>query len=265
MIRTEYETLAVTLEGHVCHVRLNQPETRNAVTHRMHHDLIDLFGAIEAGGEVRVVLLSAAGKVFCAGGDFNLILEDRENPGGRERMKADALAMFHGLTQCPVPVVTALQGEAVGLGATLALGGDVVVASRNARISDPHVVIGLAAGDGGCALWPQAVGFLRAKRYLLTGDRLTAADAHAMGLVTDLVETPEEALPAARAIAERIAALPPRAVQLTKKALNEGFRAQTEAIFAQSIEYEMETFFSDDVGEAIAAFREKRPGKFTGL
>ena len=264
MMRTDYQSLAVTIEGSVCHVRLNRPDTRNAIDHRMHDELIDLFGSISGGGDIRALLLSAEGKVFCAGGDFDLILADRADPSQRERMRRDGEALFHGLTQCPLPLVVALHGESVGLGATLVLGADAVVASRNARLSDPHVVIGLAAGDGGCALWPQAVGFLRAKRYLLTGDRLNAEQAHAMGLVTDLVETPEEVLAAALQIAQRIAALPPLAVQATKKALNAGFRTQTEEAFRLGLEAEMETFFSDDVGEAVAAFREKRPGQFQG-
>ena len=264
MMRTDYQKLAVTVDGPICHVRLNQPDTRNAIDHGMHDELIDFFGSVAAGGDVRVLLLSAAGKVFCAGGDFDLILADRADPSARERMRRDGQALFDGLTQCPLPLVAALHGEAVGLGATLVLGADAVVASRNARLSDPHVVIGLAAGDGGCALWPQAVGFLRAKRYLLTGDRLNAEQAHAMGLVTDLVDTPEDVLDAALQIAQRIAALPPFAVQATKKALNAGFRAQTQEAFQLGLEAEMDSFFSDDVGEAIAAFRERRVGTFTG-
>ena len=264
MMRTDYQSLAVTIEGLVCQVQLNRPDTRNAIDHQMHDELTDLFGSVSAGDDVRVIVLSAAGSVFCAGGDFDLILADRADPSRRDRLRKDGEALFHGLTQCPLPLVVALHGEAVGLGATLVLGADAVVASRNARLSDPHVVIGLAAGDGGCALWPQVVGFLRAKRYLLTGDRLNAEQAHAMGLVTDLVDTPEEVLNAAMQIARRIAALPPLAVQATKRALNAGFRAQTEEAFRLGLEAEMDTFFSDDVGEAIAAFRERRPGVFKG-
>lgn len=264
MMRRDYQSLAVTIEGSVCHIRLNQPDTRNAIDHRMHDELIALFGSVASGGDIRVLLLSAAGKVFCAGGDFDLILADRADLSRRERMRKDGQDLFDGLTQCPLPLVVALHGEAVGLGATLVLGADVVVASRNARISDPHVVIGLAAGDGGCALWPQAVGFLRAKRYLLTGDRLNAEQAHAMGLVTDLVDTPEDVPEAALQIARRIAALPPLAVQATKRTLNAGFRAQTQEAFRLGLEAELDTFFSDDVGEAIAAFRERREGVFKG-
>lgn len=264
MIRTDYQSLDVMIDGPICHIMLNQPETRNAIDQRMHDELSEVFGSIEPSGDVRVLLLSAAGKVFCAGGDFDLILADQANPAGRERMRADGQALFDGLTQCPLPLVVALQGKAIGLGATLVVGGDVIVASRTASLCDPHVVIGLAAGDGGCALWPQAIGLLRAKRYLLTGDALSAVDAHAMGLITDLVDTNEDVWPAALAIAQRIAALPPLAVQRTKQAINAGFKVQTQEAFRLGLDAEMDTFFSQDVTEAIAAFREKRQGVFTG-
>jgi enoyl-CoA hydratase len=179
-------------------------------------------------------------------------------------MRAGARPLILAIADSTVPVVTALQGDAVGLGATLMLATDAVVAAKTARISDPHVMIGLAAGDGGCVAWPIHAGLLRAKRYLLTGDRLTAKDAHDMGLITDLVETPAEVLPAARALAARIAALPPLAIQATKRALNQVFRNRFEEVFDQALAYEMETFTSEDVVEAISAFREKRKPTFTG-
>jgi enoyl-CoA hydratase len=179
-------------------------------------------------------------------------------------MRAQVRPLLLAIADSHIPVITALQGDAVGLGATLMMGTDAVVAARTARISDPHVVIGLAAGDGGCVGWPLHVGLLRAKRYLLTGDRLTAEDAHRMGLVTDLVETAAEVMPAARALAARIAALPPLAVQATKRALNQVFRNRFEQVFEQGLAYEMDTFVSEDVVEAIAAFRERRPPKYTG-
>ena len=198
------------------------------------------------------------------GGDFDAILADRTDIERRRQMRAGARPLILAIADSTVPVVTALQGDAVGLGATLMLATDAVVAAKTARISDPHVMIGLAAGDGGCVAWPIHAGLLRAKRYLLTGDRLTAKDAHDMGLITDLVETPAEVLPAARALAARIAALPPLAIQATKRALNQVFRNRFEEVFDQALAYEMETFTSEDVVEAISAFREKRKPTFTG-
>jgi enoyl-CoA hydratase len=132
-------------------------------------------------------------------------------------------------------------------------------------LSDPHIVIGLAAGDGGGIVWPQAAGLLLAKRYLLTGDRIPAEAALAMGLVTALVDAADQALPAARALAQRIAALPPRAVQATKKMLNHGLTRRIEETFDLGIALEIETMATQDVVEAISAFREKRTPIYRGV
>jgi enoyl-CoA hydratase len=155
-----------------------------------------------------------------------------------------------------------MQGPAIGLGATVALACDAIVASRNVQIADTHVVAGLVAGDGGCLVWPEAVGMLRARRHLLTGDPLSAEEAHAMGLVTDLVDEPDQVLPAALALAERIAALPPLAVQGTKRALNRLTQARADEVLGASLAYERETLASEDLIEALDAFKEKRPGAF---
>jgi enoyl-CoA hydratase len=245
-------------------IHLACPGKRNAISNTMHAELIRAFLALRDIPGLRAAVFAAQGKVFCAGGDFELILEDRAHPHKRQALAENARQLYKAVTELPVPIVAALQGDAVGLGATLALGCDAIVACRTARISDPHVVIGLAAGDGGCVLWPQLAGLLRAKRYLLSGDRLSAVDAHAMGLVTDLVDTADAVYPAALALAQRIAALPPLAVQATKRALNHGARLRAAEVFDIALELEIDTLFSKDVGEAIAAIRERRPGQFEG-
>jgi len=264
MTQLSFKTIEVRVEGHVAEIVLNQPASHNSVTHAMHFEIKDAFLAMRAEAEVRAIVFGSTGKSFSAGGNFDEILADREDAVRRNAMRAQVRPLLLAIADSHIPVITALQGDAVGLGATLMMGTDAVVAAKTARISDPHVVIGLAAGDGGCVGWPLHVGLLRAKRYLLTGDRLTAEDAHRMGLVTDLVETPAEVMPAARALAAHIAALPPLAVQATKRALNQVFRHRFEQVFEQGLAYEMDTFVSDDVVEAIAAFRERRPPKYTG-
>src|SRR5262249_2748227 len=128
--------------------------------------------------------------------------------------------LLRSLLGLPQPIIAALQGPAIGLGATVALMCDIVVAARRTKLADTHVHLGLVAGDGGCRVWPQTAGMLRARRHLLPGDPLDAATAYDFGLVTDLVSEPDDVLPCAREIASRIAALPPMAVQGTKRALN---------------------------------------------
>jgi enoyl-CoA hydratase len=160
--------------------------------------------------------------------------------------------------------VVALHGAAIGLGATVVLTADAIVAARTATISDPHVALGLVAGDGGCLVWPQSVGMLRARRHLLTGDPIDAETAAAMGLVTDLVDTPDEVLPAAQALAARIAALPPLAVQGTKRALNRVTQLRAGEVVDLSLAHEETTLASRDLLEAIDSFTERRPGNFQG-
>ena len=264
-MRTDFETLQVSVTGRVAEIVLNRPAHRNSIVEKMSEELIEAFTGMREERDVRAILFASNGKVFSAGGDFDLILSERERVATqRAAMAKSARDIFLAVADSPLPIVAALQGEAVGLGATLALACDAVVAAKTARISDPHVVIGLVAGDGGCVLWPQAVGLLRAKRYLLTGDRLTAEDAYRMGLVTDLVDTPDDVRPAARTLAERIAALPPLAVQLTKRALNQALRHRVDEVFEQAINFELDTFQSEDLAEAIAAVRERRPGNYHG-
>jgi enoyl-CoA hydratase len=263
-MKRDFETLIVETSNWVCQIELAQPEALNRFTHRLHEELTNALLDVRDKTDIRAVVLGARGKHFSAGGDFALILDQRTRPEERTRMADDARALFMAITECPLPIVAALQGDAIGLGATVALGCDAIVAAKSAHISDPHVVIGLAAGDGGCALWPNAVGLLRAKRYLLTGDKLSAEEAFAMGLITDLVDHPDLALPAAHALATRMALLPPLAVQRTKQALNTHFQEQSRSLFENALAAELDTFFSQDTGEALNAIRERRQGRFQG-
>ncbi|MET0545084.1 MAG: enoyl-CoA hydratase/isomerase family protein [Caulobacterales bacterium] len=260
----KYETIETKLDGWIFEIILNQPQSHNGIGYVMHHELKEAFLSVRDMPEVRAVVFGSTGKSFSAGGDFELMLAHHVDHEKRRAMEPEARELIMSVGDCPIPVVTAVQGDAVGLGATLLLATDAVVASKTVRISDPHVVVGLVAGDGGCVVWPLSTSFLRAKRYLLTGDRIKAEDALAMGLVTDLVEAPEDALPAARALAARIAAQPPLAVKGTKRAFNQIFRQRMDAVFDFGLSLEMETFTTNDMVEAISAFREKRPPKYNG-
>jgi enoyl-CoA hydratase len=264
MSPSQFKNIEISIDGHRAEVVLNRPDSYNCISYDMHLELKEAFVMLDQRADVRVIVLAANGKAFSAGGDFDAILACRENAEQRMKMRAEVRPLLMAIADCHIPVVTALQGDAIGLGATLMMATDAVVAAKSARISDPHVVIGLAAGDGGCVAWPLHLGLLRAKRYLLTGDRLTAEEAYRIGVVTDLVDTPAEVLPAARALAARIAALPPLAVQATKRTLNQVFRNRLEEVFELGLAYEMDTFVSEDLVEAIDAFRQKRTPTFKG-
>jgi enoyl-CoA hydratase len=257
--------VAISVDGMVAQITLNNPESYNAITFAFHEELTTAFRRVVESSVVRAIVFASTGKVFSAGGDFDLVLKDQADPVSRHRSAQLARPLFMAIADCPLPVVTALHGDSVGLGTTLVLCTDAIVVARTARISDPHIVIGLAAGDGGGVVWPQSAGLLLAKRYLLTGDRIPAEVALAMGLVTDLVDTADQALPAARALAKRIAAMPPRAVQATKRMLNHGLRHRIEEIFDLGFALEVETLATEDVVEAICAFREKRTPTYRGI
>jgi enoyl-CoA hydratase len=261
---TMSEPLSLTVDGYVAEVTLTRPEVLNRFDFELHTAFTEVLLELRNRTDLRAVVLASTGKVFSAGGDFELMLAARADVGVRTKSVDEGRLLFRLLADMPVPVVVALQGDAIGLGATVVLACDAVVASRTASIADPHVAIGLVAGDGGCVVWPAAAGLLRAKRYLLTGDRLPAEEAWAMGLVTDLVDGPDDVLPAARALAGRLAALPPLAVQGTKRALNRVLDARAGEVLDLSFALEAASMASDDLAEAIAAFKERREPKYQG-
>lgn len=262
---TTFHGLRTSVDGHVAELRLSLPDTLNAFDAELHRSFVAALRHLSANVDVRAILLSAEGRLFSAGGSFDFIEELAGAPLKRREMPQDAHELFTTLCDTPVPVVVALHGDAIGLGATIVTACDAVVAHPDAKLIDPHVRVGLTAGDGGVASWTLAAGLMRAKRHLLTGDPLTARDAHAIGLVTDLVEAADEVLPAARKLAQRIAELPPLAVRGTKAAFNTLARDSARAAFEVSLLNELACLGSADVLEAVKAAREKRKGHYRGV
>jgi enoyl-CoA hydratase len=262
---TNFEALSLTRHDNgVCEILLTRPELLNRFDNLLQVELASALGQINQDRSVRSIVLGSTGKAFSAGGDFALMQAAHDDEDvRRDTVNAgqDLLRAFLHLRQ---PIVAAVQGAAIGLGATVALLCDVVVAARRAKMADTHVQLGLVAGDGGCLVWPQAVGMLRARRHLLTGDPLDAPTAFQLGIVTDVVDEPDDVLPYAREVAARIAALPPLAVQGTKRALNEVTRLRADEVVDLAFELEETTLTSADLLEGIAAFREGRPATFTG-
>jgi enoyl-CoA hydratase len=259
-------TTGLTIEraGALATLTLNRPELLNRFDEALHRDFIAAIEQLGGDHDVRAIVLASTGKVFSAGGDFELMRHAHSDPAARQAIAADARRLLTSLLGLPQPVVAAVQGAAMGLGATVVLSCDAVVAARRVQLADSHVNVGLAAGDGGAVVWPATAGVLRARRHLLTGDPLDAETAFQLGLVTDLVDEPEQVLGAAVEIATRIAALPPLAVQLTKRAINRGLLQRAGEVLDLSLAYEEATLASDDLLEGIAAVKERRPGSFAG-
>lgn len=261
---TSSPNLLYAVDAHIATITLNRPDKLNAIDDAMHDALLDAFLEIRKNPEIRAVLFTAAGKAFSAGGDLDAVKELQADAKKRARMCDVGVRLIEALVDVPVPIVVALHGDAIGLGASVVLGCDIIVASRTARLADTHVKVGLVAGDGGCLTWPMSMGMHRAKRYLLTGKLLPAEQAYEFGLVSDLCDTAEEVLPAALAIAEQIAGLAPIAVRGTKRALNQLVKARSNEVFPISMALEVESAASEDLLEAVAAFKERRKPEFKG-
>lgn len=260
---TDFTTLQTERIGDVLRVTIAHPSSQlNAVDAALHHDLTTLFSALRREDAARAVVLTGRGRAFSAGGDFNWFPQLQE-PGRLEALRRDAKQLIWDLLDVEIPIVAAVNGHAMGLGASIALLCDVIFMADTATIGDPHVKVGIVAGDGGVAIWPLALGPARAKQYLLTGDPLSAAEAERIGLVNRVVPATDlqaEAL----AFAQRLAAGAPLAVRYTKLAINKLVKDTLNIGFDTSTALELLTFHSDDHREALAAIREKRPPKFQG-
>lgn len=258
-----YQALHFAREGAVLRVTIDHPTSPlNAVDDLLHSELTQLFAALKREREARAILLTGAGRAFSAGGDFAWF-PTLDNLERLEALRRDAKQMIWDLLDVPLPIVAALNGPAVGLGASLALLCDTIFSAESAHIADPHVLVGIVAGDGGAAIWPLAVGPALAKQYLMTGDPVPAAEAYRIGLVNRVV--PDDRLQdEAMAFAQRLAAGAPLAVQYTKQAVNKVVKQALNTAFDTSTALEIVTFQSDDHREALAALREKRKPEFRG-
>ncbi|OZC63544.1 hypothetical protein CH306_26645 [Rhodococcus sp. 15-725-2-2b] len=263
MQSSDFTCLDITLDEDVLRVCIDRPQSPlNTVDDALHRDLTQLFRQLKYQTEPRAVLLTGRGRAFSAGGDFNWFKTLR-TPQRLFELGRDAKQMIWDLLDVEIPIVTAVNGTAMGLGASIALFSDVIFMAETAHIADPHVRAGLVAGDGGVVAWPMAIGPARAKEFLMTGDPLTAADAHRIGLINHVVAD-DQLEAASLAFARRLAAAAPMAVRYTKMSVNKLVKDSLNVAFDASTGYELTTFLSEDHVEAVDAFMAKREPKFTG-
>ena len=259
----EPETMRVVRDGHVLTVTIDHPgSAMNAVDATLHHEFGELFRTLKQESDARVVVLTGAGRAFSAGGDMAWFPELRD-PARMHALRREAKQIVWDQLDVEVPIVCALNGPAVGLGASIALLCDVIVMADSATIIDPHVQVGLVAGDGGAALWPLLVGPLAAKRHLMLGQPLTADEALRLGVAAEIC-APDALASVARSWADRLAAQPPLAVQGTKIAVNQQLKQALITSYDLSTALEMVCFVSADHVEAVDAFVEKRDPTFEG-
>jgi enoyl-CoA hydratase len=256
-------TIEFAREGRLLRLTLNRPDAMNAVNLELHDDLADALWFVQGDTGSDVVVITGAGRAFSAGGDLDHIAHNAANPHLFDHEARMAKRIVQTLLDIDKPVICRLNGHAVGLGATLALLCDIVIGAEGAKIGDPHVGLGLVAGDGGAVIWAQRIGLAKAKEYLFTGDLLTAQKAAEIGLINHCV--PKEELDATvDAFCQRLLKGAMGAIRATKILTNLELKRLATAVMDAGIAYESVSVRSADHLEGIAALREKRPPNFGG-
>lgn len=258
----KYQRIKIGRADRIMTLTLSNPARMNAVDGRMHRELADIFYDIQEDDSVDVIVLTGEGKAFSAGGDIDWM--KRSNEGTEKGPDIiEGRKIVFGLLDLEKPIIAKVRGPAIGLGCTIALFCDVIFASDTARFADPHVKVGVVAGDGGAVIWPQLVGYARAKEYLMTGDPIPGVEAERIGLINHVV--PDAELDnRVDAFARKLAAGAPQAVKYTKVSVNLALKALAHTILDASMAYEMLTFKTSDHREAVTSFLEKRKPNFTG-
>lgn len=248
-------------------VTFNRPHHRNAIATDVHGELEELWLDLARDERIRVIILTGAGPVFSAGGNIKEMAAMHGTPHGYRtalHMLSAGPRLLNNLLSIEQPIIAAVNGDAIGLGATVALFCDIVVMNEAAQIGDTHVRAGLSAGDGGAVIWPMLLGMTKAKEMLMRGLLIKGAEAERINLVNYAVPA-DEVLPKAMEIAQDLASLPPIAVRFTKRPLNQAVKQQFNLNMDSSFGYEMISMLSDDHLEALKSILEKRAGSFTGL
>jgi enoyl-CoA hydratase len=258
---SEYERLTFERRGDgVLLITLDRPEKYNATDERMHGELARVWAEVSADEQTRVAVVTGAGKAFSAGGDLGMV---QRTAGDHERvahMLSEMSELVYGMIDCEKPIVSAINGVAIGAGTVVALMADISICAEDAMIGDGHVRLGVAAGDHAAILWPLLAGMAKARYYLLTGEMLTGAEAERLGMVSKAVPR-DQVLDEALRVAGVLANGAQPAIRWTKRALN-GWLKTAAPIFDASAAYEMLSFMGPDVVEGAAALVGKREPRF---
>ncbi|MFG1678943.1 enoyl-CoA hydratase/isomerase family protein [Nonomuraea sp. NPDC049269] len=256
-----YEKLKIdTPADGVLRITISEPRRRNAVDMTGHRELAEIWRDVDRDDSVRAVIVRGEGEAFSAGGDLSMIEEMTRDHATRLRVFAEARDIVYNVLNCAKPIVSAVQGPAVGAGLAVALLADISVAGRTARIIDGHTRLGVAAGDHAAIVWPLLCGLAKAKYHLLLCEPVTGEEAERMGLVSLCVDD-DQVHDKAMEIAQRLAAGSQEAIRLTKYSLNNWLR-MAGPTFDASLAMEFLGFSGPDVVEGVRAVREKRPPEF---
>ncbi|WP_396903620.1 enoyl-CoA hydratase/isomerase family protein [Mycolicibacterium phlei] len=247
--------LVVTADGPVRIVTLNRPDDLNGANRPMHQAMARVWDHLGEDPEARVVVVTGSGKAFSAGGDFGYMQENIDDEAMRVETIDEGRRIIHGMVNCPLPVIAAVNGPAVGLGCSVAVLADIVLMAEGSFLADPHLRMGLVPGDGGM-VWPALVGLSRAKEYLFLGSRIPAEKAVEFGLASRVVPA-DQLLDEALSLAHRLAEVPAAALQRTKTSLNEWLRPQLAGAFESALTGELASMGSAEHRDAVAKARAK--------
>jgi enoyl-CoA hydratase len=247
-------------EHGVLWMTLNRPDVLNAADRRLHTDLVEVWQTIDRDPQVRVAVVTGAGRAFSAGGDLQMVEDAYRDYDEIVRILEEARDLVYNILHCRKPVVSAINGPAVGAGLVVALLADISIAGESARLADGHLRMGVAAGDHAAIVWPLLCGMAKSKYYLLTSDFVGGREAERIGLVS-LCVPDEELLERAAAVATGLATGPRHAIQFTKRALNQ-WLLDAGPIFDHSLALEMLGFFSPDMMAGVEALRRKEKPQF---
>lgn len=260
----DYQFLNIAIDDGVALVTINRPEVFNATNNRLHWELTQIWPDIDRDPHVRVAVVTGAGEqAFSAGGDLDDLVE-RDRLPANERFEAIAALMREAqeivmtIVNCDKPIISAINGVAVGAGLAVALLADISIIAEDARLTDGHVRLGVAAGDHAAVIWPLLCGMAKAKYYLLTCDFLDGREAERIGLVSKAVPRAQVRDEAMR-VARQLAAGPQSAIRFTKRSLNQWLRQAAVTSFDYSLALEMMGFFGGDVAAGIEGIRAKQP------
>ena len=264
-----YETIILEKKDNIATLTLNRPERLNAISEEMFPELLSAIADVDDDDEMRVLVLTGAGRGFCSGRDAGGRAQgERERaPRGPEEGRQGILKgptwIMAGLQKMETPTIAMVNGIAAGVGCDLAFSCDMRVGSENARFVNAYVRMGMSPGAGGCWLYPRVMGLGKALQYLFTGDFIEAKEAEKLGVLNELV--PAEKLEEVTiALAGKIAKGPPIAMKLMKFLTYTGLEMDFEAALRYAAACEVITLGSEDVREGAKAFGERRPPKFQG-
>ena len=258
---SDYEQLRFERRNNgVLLITLDRPDKYNAADEQMHGELARVWADVSADPQTRVAVITGAGKAFSAGGDLDMVRRMAGNHDRVAHMLSEMSDMVYNVINCEKPIISAINGVAVGAGTVVALLADISICALDARLGDGHVRLGVAAGDHAAILWPLLCGMAKARYYLLTGEMMTGEEAERLGMVSKAVPR-DQVLDEALRVANGLAAGSQLAIRWTKRSLNNWLR-MAGPIFDQSAAYEMLCFMGPDVLEGAAALAQKREPKF---